>query len=166
MREGFSGTIESEGKGRRERFVALARSVVGILESITHRAETSEDHPQPLLDEGGETRTVVDARLTPVLDLSPEELGSEKIAAYFQAHGIVFDNQTLSFNSFDGQPLEMHVGPTFAAADFYFLNDGKDLSIVFARLEGGDVTVRFDGGVFAGLYDSDETGKPIYQSIE
>jgi hypothetical protein len=159
MREGFAGTIESEGTGRRERFVALARYAVGILESMAQRTEVVA---VPVAE-----KTVVDPRLVPQLDLSPEELGSEKISEYFKAHGIVFANQTLSFHSFDGQPLEMPVGPALAAAVFYFKNDGKDLLVVFARLEGGNVTVRFDDGAYAGgPYDSDETGTPLYQSLE
>jgi len=166
MREGFAGTIETEGTGRRERFIELARVAVGILEAIAKRVETSKDHPQPLLDEGGDTKRVVDARLVPVLDLSPAELGSPKIATYFTDHEIEFSNQTLSFKLFDGKRAEMSVGPSLAAADFFFHNDDKDLSIVFARLEGGCMTVRLDDGVFAGLYDSDDSGKPVPLSLE
>ncbi len=159
MREGFSGTIESEGgAGRRERFVALARFAVGILESISRRTQPIVEPVAP--------KASVDARLVPLLDLSPGELGSPKIATYCADHGIEFSNQALSFRLFDGKRAEMSIGPSLETANFFFKNEDKNMLVVFSRLDGGYQSLSFVDGIFDGLYDSDEIGKPVpFQSF-
>ncbi len=130
------------------RFVEVTNAVAGMFESVGQGVESREG-----------TNAIVDARLVPLLDLSPEELDNEKIAAYFKEHGIAFSNQTLSLDGFGGERLELYVGPAFAAADFYFSGDRKNLTIVFSTADEALVSLRITGGIFDGYGPSDKTGR-------
>lgn len=146
----------------RKRFLGVARAVLDILEA---RGQLDRDLAEAVAVAITQPSSI-DARLTPLLDLSPRELDSPKIEQYCADHAIEFSNQTLYFNLFDGKRAEMFIGPTLETANFFFRNDDKNLLIVFAIVDGGFRSLAFVDGVYGGHYDSDETGKPIYQSIE
>lgn len=157
MRNGIeAGTELPEMNGRAMRFVEVATAVAGMLDAGTRESGSSEEDVRA-------DAVPADGRLIPLLDLSPMELDSERIAEYFTAHGIEFSNQTLSFNGQGGDRLQLLVGPNLTSADFYF--EGNDLLIVFARSENGNMSLRLNNGIFDGLYTSNDKGAPVIPSL-
>ncbi len=105
----------------------------------------------------------------PTLDLSPRELGSQKVADYYAKHKIGYDDRQHAlyfYTNRHGERGRLNVGPGLVSADAYFTDGGNDLSFVFTTTQETYMTLKLDDGIYDGYYQSDKTGRPISPSLE
>lgn len=107
--------------------------------------------------------------LDPTLDLSPRELGSQRIADYYAKYKIGYSDSEHAlyfYSDAHGQRSRLVVGPGLVSADAYFTDGGNDLSFVFTTTQETYMTLKLDDGIFDGYFVSDEKGRPLPPSLE
>ncbi|NBS41218.1 hypothetical protein EBS80_00985 [bacterium] len=101
----------------------------------------------------------------PLLDLSPENLASPDIAAYFKKHDIKWMDHGLYMDDKAGERMKLTVGADVTDAHFFLQDHGRDLMIVLTVTDAANHRIAFkttmlDNGRFTSYYDSNDQGAP------